>query len=127
MGQTRIDIGQIRQKLKLRHQQLLELLKYLDDESEALDQDSTQDIAGRRLFAMSKKSLFEQARQQGIVLRMVNGALTRISEGSFGVCVSCGDDISARRLEALPWTQYCLRCQEVLESEFAYLTAFSAG
>jgi len=117
MGQTRLDIGQIRQKLKLRRQQLLDVLKRLDDETQALDPDSAQDIADRSVLGMSKESLFAQASQQRMVLRMVNGALERISDGSFGLCVSCGDDISARRLEALPWTQYCLRCQEVLEDE----------
>jgi DnaK suppressor protein len=117
MDQTRIDIGRIRQKLKLRRLQILEFLKRLDDEAHTLDPDSAQDVADRSVLGMSKESLFEQTSQQRIVLRMVDGALGRISDGSFGVCVSCGDDISARRLEALPWTQFCLRCQEVQEDE----------
>ena len=117
MDQTRTDIGRIRQKLKLRRQQILELLKRLDDETQALDPDTARDIADLSVLGMSKESLFEQTSQQRLVLRMVDGALGRISDGSFGVCASCGDDIPARRLEALPWTQYCLRCQEVVEDE----------
>jgi DnaK suppressor protein len=117
MDQTRIDLRRIRQRLKLRRQQILEFLKHLDDETQALDPDSAQDIADCGVLGMSKESLFAQISQQRIVLRMVDGALERISDGSFGVCASCGDDISARRLEALPWTQYCLRCQEALEGE----------
>jgi RNA polymerase-binding transcription factor DksA len=31
------------------------------------------------------------------------------------VCVACGDDIQSGRLEALPWTRHCLRCQETIE------------
>lgn len=117
MDQTGIDTERIRQKLKLRRQQILEFLKRLDDETQALDPDSAQDIADRSVLGMSKESLFERTSQQRIVLRMVDGALGRISDGSFGVCASCGNDISVRRLEALPWTQYCLRCQEILEDE----------
>jgi DnaK suppressor protein len=117
MGHTDIDIEQIADKLTRLRQQILEFLKRLDDETQELDTDSVQDIGDRSVLSMSKESLFERTSQQRIVLRMVEEALGRISDGSFGVCGSCGDDISARRLEALPWTQYCLRCQEVLEDE----------
>jgi DnaK suppressor protein len=120
MDQTGMNIERIRQKLKLRRQQILEFLKRLDDETQALDPDSAQDIADRSVLGMSKESLFERTSQQRMVLRMVDRALGRISDGSFGLCASCGDDISARRLEALPWTQYCLRCQETLEDEGRY-------
>jgi DnaK suppressor protein len=117
MGRTGMDIERITQRIKVRRRQILEFLKRLDDETQELDTDSVQDIADRSVLSMSKESLFERADQQRIVLRMVEGALRRISNGSFGVCASCGDDISARRLEALPWTQYCVRCQEALEDE----------
>src|ERR1700747_497436 len=99
MHQTRIDIERIRQNLKLRRQQILEFLKHLDDETQALDPDSAQDIADRSVLGMSKESLFERTSQQRIVLRMVDGALGRISDGSFGVCECCGGDVSARGLD----------------------------
>jgi DnaK suppressor protein len=117
MACTGIDIERITQKLKLRRRQILEFLKRLENETQELDTDSVQDIADRSVLSVSKESLFELAYRQRIVLRMVEGALRRISAGSFGVCAGCGDDISARRLEALPWTQYCVRCQEALEDE----------
>jgi DnaK suppressor protein len=117
MDQRRIDIGRIQQKLKLQRQQILEFLRRLDDESQQLDTNSAQDVGDRSVLSMSKESLFQRTSRQRIVLRLIEGALGRISDGSFGVCASCGDDISARRLEALPWTQYCLRCQEALEDE----------
>lgn len=117
MDHTGIDIQRIKQGLKLQRRQLLEFLKRLDDETQELDSNSAQDIADRSVLSMSKESLFERTSQQSIVLRMVEEALGRISDGSFGVCMSCGDDISTPRLEALPWTRYCLRCQETLEDE----------
>jgi DnaK suppressor protein len=48
---------------------------------------------------------------------MIEAALRRIADGTFGVCVACGDDIPRKRLEALPWTDCCLRCQEIVERE----------
>ena len=117
MSHTHVNIERIADKLTHRRQQIVEFLKRLDDETQELETDSVQDIGDRSVLSMSKESLFERTSQQRIVLRMVEAALARISDGSFGVCTSCGDDISGRRLEALPWTQYCLRCQEILEDE----------
>src|SRR4029077_16437782 len=47
------------------------------------------------------------------LLRNVRGALRRIAEGSFGVCLHCEEDISPKRLAAVPWTGFCIQCQEV--------------
>ena len=117
MGNTDIDIERIVDKLTRRRQQLLEFLSRLGDETQELDTDSVQDIGDRSVLSISKESLFERSSQQRIVLRMVEAALGRISDRSFGVCVGCGNDISVPRLEALPWTQYCLRCQEAIEDQ----------
>jgi DnaK suppressor protein len=46
---------------------------------------------------------------------MVSEALERIENGSYGRCVACESEIEGKRLEAVPWTRYCLRCQERLE------------
>jgi DnaK suppressor protein len=46
---------------------------------------------------------------------MVENARARIREGSFGECISCGKEINAKRLEAVPWTRHCIECQEKLE------------
>jgi DnaK suppressor protein len=47
------------------------------------------------------------------VLREVQAALKRVDEGQFGICQECGEPISPKRLEALPWARYCVRCQEM--------------
>jgi len=49
------------------------------------------------------------------LLQMVENALVRIREGAFGECVNCGNEINPKRLEAVPWTRYCIDCQEKLE------------
>jgi DnaK suppressor protein len=59
--------------------------------------------------------MFQQTSQRRTELLLIEQALQRIGNGSFGVCEACGDDIQIRRLEALPWTRYCLKCQEGVE------------
>ena len=43
-------------------------------------------------------------------IRMIRAALQRIEDGTYGVCVSCGEDIAPGRLEALPATPLCVKC-----------------
>jgi DnaK suppressor protein len=49
------------------------------------------------------------------MLRKVREALRRIDDGSFGVCLQCEEDISPKRLAAVPWTAFCIRCQEIAD------------
>ena len=49
------------------------------------------------------------------LLRQVRGALARIADGSYGVCLHCEEDIKPKRLDAVPWTKYCIKCQEAAD------------
>lgn len=50
-------------------------------------------------------------------LEAVNQALERIREGTYGICVRCGREISEERLEAIPTASLCLSCQQELERQ----------
>jgi len=39
----------------------------------------------------------------------------RIAAGSYGVCMHCEEDIKIKRLDAVPWTKYCIKCQEAAD------------
>ncbi len=47
-------------------------------------------------------------------LKLVDAALKRLDSKDYGVCLECGDPISGRRLEAIPWAVRCITCQERL-------------
>lgn len=49
-------------------------------------------------------------------LKLIEAALGRMDSENYGVCVDCGDTISRRRLEAIPWAIRCIACQEHLSS-----------
>jgi DnaK suppressor protein len=46
------------------------------------------------------------------LLRNVRSALRRIEDGSFGICLHCEEEISPKRLAAVPWAPFCIQCQE---------------
>lgn len=48
-------------------------------------------------------------------LQEVDTALRRMDAGEYGVCIHCGDDINLKRLAAVPWTSFCIGCQEVAD------------
>ncbi len=45
-------------------------------------------------------------------LGLINEALDRIAAGDYGHCLTCGEPIPARRLQAVPWARHCLPCQK---------------
>jgi RNA polymerase-binding protein DksA len=47
----------------------------------------------------------------------VDDALARLAKGTFGMCIHCGKEIPLRRLEALPFTSYCIDCEYEWERE----------
>jgi DnaK suppressor protein len=53
--------------------------------------------------------------REATLLRNVRAALRRIADGSYGVCQHCDEEIKPKRLQAVPWTMYCIRCQEAAD------------
>jgi DnaK suppressor protein len=49
------------------------------------------------------------------LLRSVRLALRRIEDGSFGTCLHCEEDISPKRVAAVPWAANCIQCQELAD------------
>jgi DnaK suppressor protein len=48
-------------------------------------------------------------------LKRINQALERLEEGTYGICDECGQQISEKRLQVMPFALYCVDCQRELE------------
>jgi DnaK suppressor protein len=46
------------------------------------------------------------------MLRNTRAARRQIEDGTFGQCTHCEEEIGQKRLAAVPWTPFCIRCQE---------------
>jgi len=104
-----------RKRLETRRQELRHMVVRNQQDGRTVDDEATQDVADRAASSYNKEFLFSQSNNDRQLLNMVDGALARIREGSFGECVSCGKEINAKRLEAVPWTRHCIDCQEKAE------------
>ena len=58
-----------------------------------------------------EKELALESSVQGM-LEMVEGALQKIREGTYGICEGCGNPIDGNRLRAIPYARLCIRCKE---------------
>ena len=78
--------------------------------------EDTLDVADQAVFSYQKEMIFSQGTEGHSQLTLVRLALERLHDGSFGECLHCGEPIGEKRLEALPWTPYCIECQEKIET-----------
>ena len=53
------------------------------------------------------------------LLREIAGALHRVEQETYGVCMECEEPISSKRLDAVPWARYCVQCQESISARIA--------
>jgi DnaK suppressor protein len=109
-------IETFKKRLETRQQELRRTVSRNQADGRVADEDTAAaDIADRAASSYNKEFLFSQSNNDRHLLMMVDGALARIREGSFGECIHCGKEINAKRLEAVPWTRHCIECQEKLE------------
>lgn len=102
-----IDISHYEAGLKKRQAELLRRReRVIADLSQPGDQD-LEDQATQRENDEVLEELNEAARNE---LAQIAAALDRISNGTYGRCVSCGHEISAPRLEAVPTATRCAKC-----------------
>jgi len=53
--------------------------------------------------------------EEGDILELIEKAIQRLVDGTYGVCQDCGERISEKRLEARPYAVYCIKCKSARE------------
>jgi DnaK suppressor protein len=92
---------------------------------ESLGQSLTEDQQRRLESArdVGDQALMDLERELGISLmemrnrrrQSIDEALTRLHEGTYGICAECGIEISEKRLQAVPFAKLCVECQSRAE------------
>jgi DnaK suppressor protein len=70
-----------------------------------------QDLTDKVASSEMQEDLFQENSCDWNILIEVREALQRIENGAFGKCAACGQTIDRDRLNAIPWTSYCLNDQ----------------
>jgi len=108
-------LKQLESRLVERRNALLGMVERTEDYGREADRDVSQDPADKASNSYTKELLFSQSTNERNTLKLIEEALDRIDEGSFGECINCGDEIQPKRLDAIPWAPHCIRCQELQE------------
>lgn len=81
----------------------------------AESQDEVTDFKDRAAEQSQDVVAEAQGDQAAIELEQVRAALQRVADGTYGLCLDCGEPIDERRLSALPASAHCVACQELRE------------
>ncbi|MBC7385552.1 MAG: TraR/DksA C4-type zinc finger protein [Cryobacterium sp.] len=81
----------------------------------AVSQDDLPDETDLAASEVNQNLIFKLRDRERLLLVKIDEALSRIEEGSFGVCLECEEPIEPRRLEARPVSTLCIACKEAEE------------
>ncbi len=113
MEKKRLEV--YKKRLLDRHEQLQEIVSKAEQDGREADEEAAQDIADKATNSYTKEFLFKKSNDDRFILQLIQGALDRMEEGSYGTCVHCGGEMQQKRLDAVPWARHCLDCQEKQE------------
>jgi len=115
------DLNRFRETLLSKRAEILKNARQTLSENMTLDTDDLPDEMDLASSEYLQSFTFRLRGREKTFLKKIDHALTKIDDGSFGVCESCEEDISLKRLDARPETTLCIRCKEDQErNEKAY-------
>jgi DnaK suppressor protein len=97
-----------KRRLLAKEQELLTQLQRAGISAREPGDEPARDIGDESVYGERKEEQFREANVEWETLNQVRDALRRIESGQFGKCIVDGGPIEEKRLEAIPWTPYCI-------------------
>ena len=97
---------------------LTDLMDGLEDQSGQtvselmLEQDREIEVLADSSIQMNWAVTLRLRSRESRLIKKIKAALERIGDGTYGICETCGEDISIKRLMARPVTSKCIECKE---------------
>jgi DnaK suppressor protein len=95
-----------------------ELLIGSSDRDEILIENAAEDF-DRLQQQLNREVAIRNLDRESKLLKEVQGAISRLEDDSFGICLRCEEEIPEKRIKALPWAAYCVSCQEAIDKRRA--------
>ena len=105
---NKTELSKFKKILETKQAELEQIVRKRD----AITIEKSADALDEVQHASERELAIRNLDRESNLLRNVRGALRRINDGSFGVCLHCEEEISPKRLAAVPWTALCIQCQE---------------
>ncbi len=106
-----MDLQKIREELLQKRSEIIESLSNNNSEdlNEKTGVDDAADIVASEL---SRETLYKLSQAERETLFLIDIALKKIENGTYGVCEECGAPIGEKRLQAIPWVRLCIECSQ---------------
>ncbi len=105
---TKNEMNKFKKILEAKQDELERIVRNRD----AIAIEKSADALDEVQHASERELAIRNLDRESNLLRNVRSALRRIEDGSFGTCLHCEEEISPKRLAAVPWAPYCIQCQE---------------
>jgi DnaK suppressor protein len=113
------DVDRFRTMLLDERKRVQDAIKYLheehpgtlDEEVEEVSAGTDNHLAETATATLDREIDYSLEENSAEVLAAIEAALQRIDDGTYGVCIRCGREISIERLEARPWSALDIECQ----------------
>lgn len=106
-----------KKKLLEKKEEIIRKLSTVYSESKEVEAEIAQDVADKAESSYTKEFLLSLTDAEQQMLFLIDQALKRIAKCEYGICQMCQQEIGRKRLDAVPWTPYCINCQEKKEEE----------
>jgi DnaK suppressor protein len=111
------DKDEFRRLLAAKKESITRKLSEAITESKEMESNVAQDLVDKAETSYTKEFLLSLSDGERELLLLIDEALKRLEHGEFGVCQLCRKEIGGKRIVAIPWTPYCIDCQEKAEEE----------
>jgi RNA polymerase-binding transcription factor len=105
---TKAEVAKFKKILETKQEELERIVRNRD----AIAIEKSADALDEVQHASERELAIRNLDRESHLLRNVRSALRRIDDGSFGTCLHCEEEISPKRIAAVPWAPYCIQCQE---------------
>ncbi len=106
---TKQELNKLKDTLEKKQAELLKVIV----NREGIEIEKSPDALDEVQHAAERELAIRNLDRDSALLRSVRAALERVKDGSYGVCMHCEEEISPKRLNAVPWAAFCIQCQEI--------------
>ena len=109
------DLEIVKKSLIKQRQELLDQVQAKYAASREIGESNVPDLADVSSNAYNREMLLNLSEAHHRQMQDIDAALARFDSGEYGICASCGESISPRRMEVRPFSRYCIECKTDIE------------
>ena len=111
------NIKNTRQRLTIEYEKLIKSVNRNRVAAAEIKTENTEDESDLATISHDRDLLANLQEGDFARLRFIREAMQSLDRGQYGECIRCGNNISEKRLRAVPWATLCIQCQEEMEAE----------